>query len=173
MPFEEGVDFQRARLSEKDGDVFDLSYAAFPNWTARPDAVPLLSPADHTSARGGHGVRRLPVAGVPGAYHLQGLLSRSECAQIVELTEAMGYSGTCLAGAGNMTGKVPPQKVNWVAPKWFVDNLHARCGPHLVALPPVDGGISNGINARFRCYKYPVNDYQLGIHKDRGLYPCR
>ena len=173
--------FEKAKLSSKDGDVFDLAFASFPNYFC-PDASGIALGSGSGSGGGGGGggdggdrpaVTREEVAGVPAAFVLHNVLSAAECANLVAAAETMSFEGSCLVGSAVRNGRVPPQKVNWVAPASFADELTRRCAAHL---PPAAGGAEGGalagINPRFRLFKYLPLEFELGVHKDRGRYPA-
>ena len=163
--------FEKAKLSSKDGDVFDLAFASFPNYYC-PDASGVaLGSSGGCSGSGSAplpAVTREEIPGVPAAFLLRGVLSATECANLVRAAETMSFESSCLVGSAVRNGRVPPQKVNWVAPAAFADELTARCASHLpVAAGGGAGGALAGINPRFRIFKYLPREFELGVHKDR------
>lgn len=98
MALQKGKDFCDAPLSEKDGDVFDLSFVAFKHWYTAEGVVTLDAPDLHPECAQ-FTVDHFEATADGGVVALDGLLSQGECDQIVQLCDAIGFEETKLAGA--------------------------------------------------------------------------
>ena len=150
-------------LSDRDGEVFDLSFLK-PRTFAIDQRKRFLD-AQYDSDR----VKVQALTRVPGASLISGLLSQQECTRLVEIAEEIGWMKTCGIGpAAGKDGKSAPSKCvlqvsvpetlelsNRVIGK--VD-FSSFCPDRLV-----------GINSRFRMHKYEAG-FALGPHYDRGEY---
>lgn len=140
-----------APLSEKDGDVFDLSFAFAPTYYSEPIIRSIKS----------HTCIRQDIDNVPGAFIIEHLMSDDECHRLCEISEKIGYTKT--RGIGTSTTQ-PPDKFFYSISPQEAEILFARC-EHLI--PQETKAIS--INPWFRLYKYTANS-SLNPHYDRGNY---
>ena len=115
----EGEHFKHAPLSEKDGDVFDLSFVAFKHWYCKctrytrfdepiryaTKGVVELDPPELHSGCQEVTVQNFEAVEDGGVICLDGLLTPQECDQIVKLCDAIGFDETQLAG-GNCENAV-------------------------------------------------------------------
>lgn len=96
---------------------------------------------------------------------LHNVLSPLECAEIIATSEAMGYTEDAPVSLGRNIRR--NENCVWIADDETNDELFQRCAPLLPegAL----GGQANGLNARWRLYKYGPQDI-FRVHTD-GSWP--
>ncbi|TGD72983.1 2OG-Fe(II) oxygenase [Mangrovimicrobium sediminis] len=127
-------------------------HPALPTWAnrgANPAALAAHAPGS---------VVRVPVAGVPGAFQLHGVLAPAECQRLVELSETLGYlPDAAVSLPRNVRHN---DNVVWIAD----DTTHALlwqrvadCCRDEEGLFGGDAGV--GVNQRFRFYRYGEGDY--------------
>mmetsp|Transcript_2378 Transcript_2378/g.4003 ORF Transcript_2378/g.4003 Transcript_2378/m.4003 type:complete len:322 (-) Transcript_2378:82-1047(-) len=128
-----------------------------PVWLAKPNALVL----SHTWGP----VVKSEIDGVPGAFALSNVLTAGECAQIVALTEAMGYTIDAPSSMGKQIRS--NGTCVWLAEHSLCDAVYRRIAEHL----PVDvhGDRPVGLNRRWRLYRYEPGD-SFGLHRD-GSWP--
>jgi len=113
-----------------------------------PNTFPLL-PLDRRSRQ----PQRHDLPRVPGAFIVNDALEASECAALVKAAEAVGLlPDEPIAGSATQLSSVLAHNLIWLADTEFISTLYQR----IVHLLPqtVHGGAVNGINARFRLYRY-------------------
>ena len=133
--------------------------AALPVWAARrPGGVAFDPPP-------GPKPRRREVPGVPGAFQLLELLSGGECAQLVAISDALGYHVDAPVSLPHHVRH--NTNVNWVVDESVDGPIWERCRPLIPER--VAGGAALGLNARFRFYRYGNGDY-FQPHTD-GAWP--
>lgn len=113
-----------------------------------PNTFPLL-PLNQRSRQ----PQRHDLPGVPGAFIVNDALEPSECAALVKAAEAVGLlPDEPIAGSATQLSSVLAHNLIWLADTEFISTLYQR----IVHLLPqtVHGGAVNGINARFRLYRY-------------------
>eukprot|EP00041_Stephanoeca_diplocostata_P016318 m.320908 g.320908 ORF g.320908 m.320908 type:complete len:545 (+) comp20327_c0_seq2:232-1866(+) len=106
---------------------------------------------------------RVDVPFVPKAFAMVGVLSPSECRQIIAAAEAVGYepdepitSGSApVFGGGVAAATARAASMVWLASPAVQDPLLRRCEKLLPA--ELGGGTLAGINARWRLYRYGQN----------------
>ena len=109
-------------------------------------------------------VNRTEIKSVEGASLLLGVLSQSECVQMIQVAEAMGFA----ADEGLTTGEGVRrnQSTQWWAGCDVAGKLFSRMRPHLPA--NVDGCRICGLNMRFCVYKYSPHLHECLPHYDDG-----
>lgn len=93
-------------------------------------------------------------AHVPGCFQLIDVLSPSECDQLVDITERMGYDTDAPVSLPHSFRHM--SNVNWIPHKTIVERVWERVVGQLpdFAEQVAPGAGAVGLNARFRCYKY-------------------
>lgn len=106
-------------------------------------------------------VRRMDIEGVPRAFQLRNLLTRDEARQFIAVAEGLGFHADApLAQPAYLRRN---QNVNWVVSDAIVERLWQRASP---AVPDTVGGVApDGLNARFRFYRYGEGDFFMR-HED-------
>lgn len=116
-----------------------------------------------------------PVAGIPGAIFIPGLLLDSECQALVRLLEHAGFADGC-----TLVGTLEKQRRNDVCVLVVPRETGAELGRRLGALLPRFGAGGNGrcekdfINVCFRCYRYKCDSDSadvFGPHFDSKQSP--
>eukprot|EP00953_Heterococcus_sp_UTEX-ZZ885_P036748 18910-Heterococcus_DN1.PRE.2 len=105
-------------------------------WASQPGSVIL---DEHTAngrpndveTDGSNRVTRLEVPFAPGAFLLQNVLSKAECAQLIAASEALGYTADEPAG-GSVS--VLAHNFVWLADDELLSTVYSRCKPHLPAV---------------------------------------
>ena len=110
-------------------------------------------------------VRRREIEEVPGAFQLLDVLSDSECAQFVEISDTLGYHRDAPVSLPHHVRH--NTNVNWVVDESIDGPIWERC--RLLVPERVSGGSALGLNARFRFYRYREGDY-FRPHTD-GAWP--
>ena len=113
----------------------------------------------------GREVRRREVGDVPGAFLLLDVLSDAECAQLVAISDGLGYHDDAPVSLPHHVRH--NTNVNWVVDESVDGPIWNRCR-HLIP-ERVAGGAALGLNARFRFYRYREGDY-FRPHTD-GAWP--
>lgn len=132
---------------------------SLPTWANR-DNNPAGLAEDYPVSR----IERRELPEVPGAYQLLNVLSPEECRQLVALSEALGYLPDA---AVSLPREVRHNdNVVWVTDE-KTDGIIWRRVAHLAArnLTIFDNRQPLGLNARFRFYRYGVDDY-FDFHSD-------
>ncbi len=112
--------------------------------------------------------KRTEIDEVPGAFQLLGILSKAECARLIDLTEALGYLKDAAVSLPRSVRH--NHNVTWVVDDLTSDIIWQRCqllmndGRNFFS-----GKKALGINARFRFYRYQPGDY-FKPHTD-GAWP--
>ena len=132
---------------------------ALPAWAERRPGNVVFDSAP------GREVRRRDVADVPGAFHLLDVLSDGECAQLISISDALGYHHDAPVSLPHHVRH--NTNVNWVVDESVDGPIWNRCR-HLIP-ERVAGGAALGLNARFRFYRYREGDY-FRPHTD-GAWP--
>ena len=99
-------------------------------------------------ADGGTAVARHDIPGVPGAFMLTGLLSRRECALLVNVAESMGFSPDHPVGQPEPTGI---DACEWLVSDALQATIFQRAAPFA---PIIRGCAACGLNARWRFFRY-------------------
>ncbi|KAJ6498554.1 hypothetical protein C8R47DRAFT_1112078 [Mycena vitilis] len=113
-----------------------------------PNTFPLLPPAERTRQP-----QRFDVSGVPGAFVINDVFERSECQALIDAAEAVGMlPDEPTAGSATQLASVLAHNFIWLADADFISTMYSR----VVDLLPqaVHGGAVQGINRRFRLYRY-------------------
>lgn len=108
-------------------------------------------------------VRRTEYPTIPGCFVLHNVLSARECDQIVQMSEAMGWTEDAPVSLGRHIRQ--NENCVWVADRHLNDAIFERCRPLLP--PETAGGEVMGLNMRWRLYKYGPEDI-FKIHTDGG-----
>lgn len=105
---------------------------------------------------------------VPGAYQLLNVLSRDECQRLIELSEGLGYLPDA---AVSLPREIRHNdNVVWVTDAATDDIIWRRVASQVAQnLMLFDNRQPLGLNARFRFYRYGVDDY-FAFHTD-GAWP--
>ena len=130
-----------------------------PTWTDRRPGNVVFDPNFERE------VQRRDVEYVPGAFQLLDLLSDSECAQFVAISDALGYHEDAPVSLPHHVRH--NTNVNWVVDESIDGPIWERC--HSLIPERVAGGPALGLNARFRFYRYREGDY-FRPHTD-GAWP--
>ncbi|KAL8290348.1 hypothetical protein RQP46_002606 [Phenoliferia psychrophenolica] len=113
-------------------------------FASSPSAIPLAAtPATP--------VTHHPVPSVPGAFLLADVLSLDECKSIIGAAEAVGFAPDQPVGDSE-GASVLAHNLYWLADQSFLDTFWSRLA-HLLP-QEVSGGRVQGLNARFRVYRY-------------------
>jgi hypothetical protein len=136
-------------------------HPAIPTWANHADNPAALE-VDRSST-----VTRRDISTVPGAFQLLDVLSSDECAQLISLTESLGY----LADAAVSLPRSIRHNHNatWVTDDVTTDIIWQRCRAQFRSDDDFDGKQALGINSRFRFYRYGEGDY-FAAHSD-GSWP--
>ena len=110
-------------------------------------------------------VARTEVPGVQGAFVLSNVLSVEECTQLLQLSEAMGYTEDAPVSLGRHIRR--NENCVWLADDSLWQPIWRRVAEHMP--PRVEGGAPAGLNQRWRLYKYGTSDV-FKIHSD-GSWP--
>eukprot|EP00873_Tetraselmis_striata_P046548 jgi/Tetstr1/466812/TSEL_011282.t1 len=108
---------------------------------------------------------RVDIPQVPGAFLLQNLVTPSECAALIRLSEAMGYTEDAPVSLGRDVRH--NENCVWIADDSLTGPIFERC-KHLLP-QEVNSGAVAGLNARWRLYKYGPEDI-FRAHTD-GAWP--
>ncbi len=112
--------------------------------------------------------KRTEIDEVPGAFQLLGILSKAECARLIDLTEALGYLKDAAVSLPRSVRH--NHNVTWVVDDLTSDIIWQRCQPLMNDDRDFfSGKKALGINARFRFYRYQPGDY-FKPHTD-GAWP--
>jgi len=136
---------------------------SIPTWATRTENPAMLEESD-VSER----VAFKKIDEVPSAFQLLHVLSQDECEGLINVSEGMGY----IEDASVSLGRDVRHNDNVV---WVVDDtterlIWKRVAPLLQQQLAVSGGRKPlGLNARFRFYRYGVNDF-FKFHTD-GAWP--
>lgn len=154
-------DFFTPPLSEKDGEVFDLSFMRPPCYACQGELF------DSESFDGGLKVAGYPLNTVPGVIILPAMLEPGECKRIISACETIGFRSSCGIGDATKDG-TPPSKCTLAIPPPVSEQWFDRIKDSLPSILD-DGRCLLGINPRLRLYKYREG-HVLGPHFDRGDY---
>jgi hypothetical protein len=113
-------------------------------------------------------VERVEVETVPGAFQLLNVLSRSECKQLISLSESLGYLQDAAVSLPRSVRH--NDSLTWVADDTTTDIIWQRCQPMMTDTQGIfNGKQALGLNGRFRFYRYQAGDY-FSPHTD-GSWP--
>ena len=132
-----------------------------PAWANR-NANPAALDRQQTAA-----VSRHDIENVPGAFQLLNVLSRTECGQLVELSEKLGYLEDAAVSLPRAIRH--NDSFTWVVDDDTNEIIWQRCRQQLEAHGYNAGKPACGINSRFRFYRYRPGDY-FAPHTD-GSWP--
>eukprot|EP01130_Rhizamoeba_saxonica_P018230 TRINITY_DN9056_c0_g1_i1.p1 TRINITY_DN9056_c0_g1~~TRINITY_DN9056_c0_g1_i1.p1 ORF type:complete len:477 (-),score=106.42 TRINITY_DN9056_c0_g1_i1:44-1474(-) len=111
-------------------------------------------------------VHRFIVSTIPNAFTLQGVLSKSECVQMIKASEAMGYIPDEPSASG-IVRSILANHFQWVVDEEMNEIVYNRMKPYLPSM--LDGKFIQGINRRWRLYRYyPGDNYRPHID---GAWP--
>jgi hypothetical protein len=110
-------------------------------------------------------VRRIDIAGVPGAFQLLNLLTSNECDQFVQITDSLGYHTDSPVSLPHSIRH--NLNLNWVVDDSVDGPIWARSKEFISE--GIDGHQPLGLNARFRFYRYAGGDF-FKPHTD-GAWP--
>ena len=110
-------------------------------------------------------VSRVDIDSVPGAFHLDNVLSSRECEQFLKLSEMAGFHEDSPVSLPHEIRH--NHNFNWVVSEYIDQTIWNRCQNHVTEI--VDGRKAVGLNARFRFYRYQVGDF-FKPHTD-GAWP--
>jgi hypothetical protein len=110
-------------------------------------------------------VRRIDIAGVPGAFQLLNLLTSNECDQFVQITDSLGYHTDSPVSLPHSIRH--NLNLNWVVDDSVDGPIWARSKTFISE--GIDGHQPLGLNARFRFYRYAGGDF-FKPHTD-GAWP--
>ena len=102
---------------------------------------------------------------MPGAFHLNNVLTENECQQFVELVEASGFHEDSPVSLPHSIRH--NANLNWVVSETIDSVIWNRCASHVPE--KVGGQHARGLNARFRFYRYVEGDF-FKPHTD-GAWP--
>jgi hypothetical protein len=137
-------------------------HPAIPTWASSS-----LNPAG-LSAEIPANVDRAEVKSAPGAFQLLNVLSSSECQQIIELSESLGYLPDAAVSLPRSVRH--NYSLTWVADDLTTDIIWQRCQPLMNHDLEIFGyKRALGLNGRFRFYRYQAGDY-FSPHTD-GSWP--
>ncbi len=113
-------------------------------------------------------VIREDVSSVPGAFQLHNVLSKEECQNFIQATEALGYTDDAAVSLPRSVRH--NSNLTWIADNTTLDILWQRCKEnfsdkqnHFLGKQPV------GLNGRCRFYRYQPGDF-FSTHTD-GFWP--
>lgn len=134
-----------------------------PIWTSHSQNPFQLNPQPSKS------VERVEVENVPGAFQLLNVLSASECQDIINLTERLGYTVDAPVSLPHHIRH--NNNLNWAVDTATVDIIWSRCQALFTEIHNEHffGKQALGLNARFRIYRYEQQDY-FQLHTD-GSWP--
>jgi hypothetical protein len=113
-------------------------------------------------------MQRIEVEAVPGAFQLLNLISESECRQLIDITESLGYLQDAAVSLPRSVRH--NHNVTWVVDEKTTDIIWQRCAPLISDDEAyLSGKKALGVNARFRFYRYRPGDY-FKPHTD-GSWP--
>jgi len=150
--YEEGVHFQVV-AKEPGTERGDL-----PIWHSLPRSIE-LGPSSSTQPH------KEEVPGVPGAFVIHDLLDETECAELIGLSEAMGYTEDAPVNLGRSIRR--NDNCVWVAHQKLNTQIFERAKPFLPM--KVGQGRLAGLNMRWRLYRYNAGDV-FKPHTD-GAWP--
>ncbi len=133
---------------------------ALPTWADTLSATELFDPAFDTTQ-----VSRVNLPQVPGGFQLLNVLTSQEADRLVALSEMLGYHEDSPVSLPHQIRH--NENFNWVVSQAIDTTLWQRSG-HLVT-EQWQGQTAQGINARFRFYKYKKGDF-FSPHTD-GAWP--
>ncbi|KAF9527268.1 hypothetical protein CPB83DRAFT_895488 [Crepidotus variabilis] len=117
-------------------------------WYSSPGMFPLLPSSQRARQPARH-----DVLGVPGAFIINDALDVSECRSLVKASEAVGLvPDEPVAGSATQLSSVLAHNLIWLADTEFIEGLYQRVANLLPQA--VHGGKVQGINRRFRLYRY-------------------
>jgi len=155
-------------VSEKPEDFYVIArepgaeHPAIPTWASES-----VNPAGLVSEIA-ENIQRIEVESVPGAFQLLNVLSISECRQIVDLTESLGYLPDAAVSLPRSVRH--NYSLTWVADDKTTDIIWQRCQAFMTNDQEIfDGKQALGLNGRFRFYRYQPGDY-FSPHTD-GSWP--
>ena len=135
---------------------------AIPTWACHHDNPANLAP-DRAPVD-----TRVDVEGVPGAFQLADVLDADECANLVAMTESLGYLEDAAVSLPRSIRH--NDNATWIADDETNRIIWERCAAHLQDEDGILGGkAALGINSRFRFYRYGPGDY-FAPHSD-GAWP--
>lgn len=136
------------------------SLPAWANTDANPAALTENYPPDI--------IARQPIPEVPGAYHLLNVLSREECQRLIALSERLGYLKDA---AVSLPREIRHNdNVVWITDERTDSIIWERVAPLVAQHAELfDGKKPLGLNARFRFYRYGLDDF-FKFHSD-GAWP--
>lgn len=97
---------------------------------------------------------RVEAEGVPGGFVLNGVLTPTECDDLVRFAETCGYTEDAPVSLARHIRQ--NENCVWLADDQLNDGIFERCKELLP--PEVEGGEVCGLNARWRLYKYNPSD---------------
>jgi hypothetical protein len=113
-------------------------------------------------------VERVEIESVAGVFQLLNVLSRSECQQLIRLTESIGYLPDAAVSLPRSVRH--NHSLTWVADDKTTDIIWQRCAPFMTDDQGIfDSKQALGLNSRFRFYRYQPGDY-FSPHTD-GAWP--
>lgn len=120
-----------------------------PTWAARRPGLVRFCTLPVSSVAGED------IAAVPGAFHINGLLTAGECEQLIQISERLGYHTDSPVSLSHDVRH--NDNVNWVVDESIDMPIWKRCR-HLFT---ERFGMSEamGLNARFRFYRYRSGDF--------------
>jgi hypothetical protein len=137
-------------------------HPAIPTWASES-----VNPAGLDSEIPVH-VERVEIESVAGVFQLLNVLSRSECQQLIRLTESIGYLPDAAVSLPRSVRH--NHSLTWVADDKTTDIIWQRCAPFMTDDQGIfDAKQALGLNSRFRFYRYQPGDY-FSPHTD-GSWP--
>ena len=113
-------------------------------------------------------VERVEIDSVAGVFQLLNVLSRSECQQLIRLTESIGYLPDAAVSLPRSVRH--NHSLTWLADDKTTDIIWQRCAPFMTDDQGIfDSKQALGLNSRFRFYRYQPGDY-FSPHTD-GAWP--
>tara|TARA_B110000467_G_C18227131_1_gene426516 strand:+ start:173 stop:940 length:768 start_codon:yes stop_codon:yes gene_type:complete len=113
-------------------------------------------------------ITREDIASVPGAFQLHKVLSKEECQNLIQATEALGYTDDAAVSLPRSVRH--NNNLTWVADDTTTDLLWQRCEESFTDEHNLFfGNKPLGLNGRFRFYKYQQGDF-FSTHTD-GSWP--
>ncbi len=137
-------------------------HPSIPTWACELDNPARLEPGVSNN------IQRTEVDSVPGAFQLLNVVSHTECTQLVEITESLGYLQDAAVSLPRSIRH--NDSLTWVADRPTTDIIWQRCAALINhSLENFNGKRALGLNARFRFYRYQQGDY-FSPHTD-GSWP--